>query len=98
MPRPARRAPHRVVRVPHRAHPEDLDTDFPEVAAELLDVLYPQYLRPVPSMAVARFDFDPERAKLTTGFVIAKHTQLFAVADRARSAACALPIRSRSGP
>ncbi len=60
----------------------DLDTDFPEVAAELLDVLYPHYLRPVPSMAVARFDFDPERAKLTTGFAIAKHTPLFAVADQ----------------
>lgn len=60
----------------------DLDTDFPEIAAELLDVLYPHYLRPVPSMAVARFDFDPERAKLTTGFEIAKHTPLFAVADQ----------------
>ena len=60
----------------------DLDSDFPEVAAELLDVLYPHYLRPVPSMAVARFDFDPERAKLTSGFEIAKHTQLFAVADQ----------------
>lgn len=60
----------------------DLDTDFPEVAAELLDVLYPHYLRPVPSMAVARFDFDPARAKLTTGFSIEKHTPLFAVADQ----------------
>ncbi|HEV7238633.1 MAG TPA: type VI secretion system baseplate subunit TssF [Thermoanaerobaculia bacterium] len=60
----------------------DLDSDFPEIAAELLDVLYPHYLRPVPSMAVARFDFDPERAKLTTGFEIEKHTQLFAVAEQ----------------
>jgi len=31
----------------------DLDSDFPEIAAELLDVLYPHYLRTVPSMAIA---------------------------------------------
>jgi type VI secretion system protein ImpG len=60
----------------------DLDTDFPEIAAELLDVLYPHYLRPVPSMSVARFDFDPERGKLTTGFEVPKHTPLFAMADQ----------------
>src|ERR1041384_4986251 len=34
----------------------DLDADFPEIAKELLDVLYPHYLRPIPSLAVARFD------------------------------------------
>ena len=60
----------------------DLDTDFPEVASELLDVLYPHYLRPVPSISVARFDFDPERGKLTTGFRIPRHTPLFAVAGQ----------------
>jgi type VI secretion system protein ImpG len=60
----------------------DLDADFPEIAAELLDVLYPHYLRPVPSMAVARFDFDPLRAKLTTGFEIPRHTQLFTTAGQ----------------
>lgn len=56
----------------------DLDSDFVEIAAELLNVLYPHYLNPVPSMAVARFDFDPLRAKLTSGFDIPKHTGLFA--------------------
>lgn len=56
----------------------DLDNDFVEIAAELLNVLYPHYLNPIPSMAIARFDFDPLRAKLTTGFEIAKHTGLFA--------------------
>lgn len=60
----------------------DLDSDFPEIAAELLDVLYPHYLRPVPSMSVARFDFDPERGKMTTGFEIPKHTMLFAIAEK----------------
>src|SRR5262245_20215600 len=60
----------------------DLDNDFPEIAAELLDVLYPHYLAPVPSMAVARFDFDPERGKLTSGLEIPRHTPLFAHAEQ----------------
>jgi type VI secretion system protein ImpG len=60
----------------------DLDADFPEIAAELLGVLYPHYLNPVPSMAVARFDFDPDRGKLTTGKVIPRHTPLFSVAEQ----------------
>jgi len=56
----------------------DLDNDFSEIASELLNVLYPHYLNPIPSMAVARFDFDRENAKVTTGFVIPKNTPLFA--------------------
>lgn len=61
----------------------DLDTDFIEIAAELLNVLYPHYLNPVPSMSIARFDFDPLRAKLTSGFDIPKHTGLFASSTNA---------------
>jgi len=57
---------------------KDLDSDFVEIAAEMLNVLYPHYLNPIPSMAIARFDFDPLRAKLTSGFDIPKHTGLFA--------------------
>jgi type VI secretion system protein ImpG len=60
----------------------DLDADFPEIAAELLGILYPHYLNPVPSMAVARFDFDPERGKLTTGLTIPRHTPLFAHSEQ----------------
>ena len=60
----------------------DLDADFPEIAKELLDVLYPHYLRPVPSLAVARFDVDPERGKLTSGYEIPRDTPLFVHAER----------------
>lgn len=56
----------------------DLDSDFPEIAAELLNVLYPHYLCPVPSMAVARFEVDPERGRLTTGYEVPRQTRLFA--------------------
>jgi type VI secretion system protein ImpG len=56
----------------------DLDSDFPEIAAELLNVLYPHYLTPVPSMTIVRFEVDPKRGKLTSGHEIPRHTQLFA--------------------
>jgi type VI secretion system protein ImpG len=60
----------------------DLDSDFPEIAAELLNVLYPHYLAPVPSMTIVRFEVDPERGKLTTGFEVPRHTQVFTHAER----------------
>ncbi len=60
----------------------DLDSDFPEIAAELLNVLHPHYLNPIPSMAMARFEVDPERGKLTTGYEIPRHTRLFASSEK----------------
>jgi type VI secretion system protein ImpG len=56
----------------------NLDNDFPEIGAELLNILYPQYLLPTPSLAIARFDVDPQRTKLTSGYLIPRHTKLFA--------------------
>lgn len=56
---------------------QNLDSDFPEVAVELLNILHPHYLNPIPSMAVAAFEVDPERGKLTSGHLIPKHTPLF---------------------
>jgi type VI secretion system protein ImpG len=56
----------------------NLDGDFPEIAAELLDILYPHYLNPVPSMTIAQFHVDPERGKLDAGYEVAEHTALFA--------------------
>jgi type VI secretion system protein ImpG len=52
----------------------DLENDFPEIATELLDVLYPQYLNPVPSMTIARFDPLPT---LTEGARVDRGTPLF---------------------
>jgi type VI secretion system protein ImpG len=38
-----------------------IDDEFPEVVESLLNMLYPHYLRPVPSMAVAQFRFEPQQ-------------------------------------
>ena len=57
---------------------QQTDSQFPEITSALLGLLYPQFLNPVPSMAIARFDADPEQGIPTSGYVIEKHTPLFA--------------------
>src|SRR6267154_5607611 len=43
-----------------------IDDEFPEITEALLTVLYPHYLRPIPSMSIVEFDLDPESGGLTT--------------------------------
>lgn len=54
-----------------------LDDEFPQVTEALLGMLYPHYLRPVPSMSVVEFHLDPEQGKLTTGLKIPRDTVLY---------------------
>jgi len=53
-----------------------IDDDFPEVSEALLNVVYPHYIRPIPSMSLVEFHLDPEQGKLTTGLGIPKDTPL----------------------
>ncbi len=55
-----------------------LDSEFPEITASLLGVLYPHLVNPVPPMAIAHFEADPAQRKLTSGYTISKNTPLFA--------------------
>lgn len=57
----------------------ELDRELPEVSAGMLEVLYPHFLRPVPSMTVARFDIDPRQGRLTGGHVVPRHAPLFSL-------------------
>lgn len=54
-----------------------LDDEFPEITESLLNVVYPHYLAPVPSMAIVQFVLDPEQANATTGRTIERGTTLF---------------------
>ncbi len=47
-----------------------LDDDFPEVSEALLGILYPHYLAPIPSAAIAQFSLDRHKGQLTTGYAI----------------------------
>jgi type VI secretion system protein ImpG len=59
----------------------DLATDFPQIAAELLDVLYPHYLQPVPSMTIAQFVVDPDK-KMGSSHTVKRETHLFTHGER----------------
>lgn len=48
-----------------------IDDEFPELTDALLNVLYPHYLAPIPSMAMLQLDLDPVRAKPPEGLKIA---------------------------
>lgn len=54
-----------------------LEDDFPEISEALLGILYPQYVRPVPSLSIVQFDLDPDQGSPAEGLEIPKGTQLF---------------------
>src|SRR5688500_11163482 len=43
-----------------------LDDEFPEITESFLNVLYPHYLAPIPSMAIAQFNLGSPNDKLTS--------------------------------
>src|SRR5688572_15616268 len=49
-----------------------LDDEFPEVTQALLGVLYPHYLAPIPSFAVAQLDLAEGQNELTAGATVAR--------------------------
>ena len=54
-----------------------IDDDFPEVIEALLNVVYPHYVRPIPSMSLVEFHPDPDQGKLTSGLAIPRGSTLF---------------------
>jgi len=54
-----------------------IDDEFPEITEALLTVLYPHYIRPIPSMTVAQFHLDPEQGKLAGGLPIPRGSMLY---------------------
>ena len=53
------------------------EDEFPEITEALLTVVYPQLVRPIPSMSVVEFQLDPEKGKLTSGMKIERNSPLF---------------------
>ena len=52
-----------------------VDDDFPEITESFLNVLYPHYLAPIPSMSIVQFT--PKAGTLTTGYEIPRGTGLY---------------------
>lgn len=53
-----------------------LDDEFPEITESLLDVLYPHYLRPIPSQAIVQFQVDPSASSGADVVEVAKGTSI----------------------
>src|SRR5271165_218590 len=53
-----------------------IDDEFPEISEALLTVIYPQLVRPTPSMSIVEFQLDPEKGKLTSGQPIERNAVL----------------------
>lgn len=59
----------------------NLESEFPRISTALLGNVYPQFVAPTPSMAIAHFAADPDQGGLTTGFDIPRETPLFAASE-----------------
>lgn len=57
-----------------RVH-KKLDDEFPEIVEAFLEVLYPHYLRPTPSLSIVQFGLG-RQAKVTEGYHVPRHTEL----------------------
>jgi type VI secretion system protein ImpG len=72
----------------------NLDASLPEITTALLDLLYPNYIAPLPSITVARFEVDPKQGKLTEGYLLPKHTPVFAESTQGGPAPRTLRFRT----
>ncbi len=53
-----------------------LDEQFPAFTQHLLEIVYPQYLAPTPSMAVVQFEPDRSEGALSQGFTVERNSSL----------------------
>jgi len=54
-----------------------IDDEFPEITEALLGIVYPHFIRPLPSMSIVQFHLDPQIGKLSTGWPIPRETLLY---------------------
>jgi type VI secretion system protein ImpG len=65
-----------------------IDAEFPQFTEQLLELVYPQYLSPTPSMTIVRFQPDLTETSLVNGFNIPRLTALHNVLDKGDYTPC----------
>jgi len=65
-----------------------IDAEFPQFTEYLIEQLYPNFLAPVPSMMVAKFEPDLQETSLANGFKIPRHTSLYSIIGKGEHTAC----------
>lgn len=54
-----------------------IDDEFPEITESFLSLLYPHYLRPIPSMCIAQFEAEPDTNRLGEGYTVDRGATLY---------------------
>lgn len=65
-----------------------VDAEFPRFTQHLLEMVYPHFLSPVPSMAIVQMQPDLNDPALQKGSVIARHTRLRSQIGKGEQTAC----------
>ena len=65
-----------------------VDAEFPRFTQHILDIVYPHYLAPTPSMAVVQCQPDLMEGSLNEGFLIPKETSLRSNIGKGEQTAC----------
>jgi type VI secretion system protein ImpG len=53
-----------------------LDDSFPELTEAVLGILYPHYLRPIPSLAIVQMELDASQHELFAGYRVPRGTRI----------------------
>jgi type VI secretion system protein ImpG len=70
-----------------------IDAEFPRFTQHLLELLYPHYLAPTPSMAVVQFAPNPKESALAAGFKVPVDTVLRSRLGRREQTACEYRVK-----
>ena len=65
-----------------------VDAEFPRFTQHLLDMVYPNYNEPIPSMTLVQFQPDLAEGSLAEGFQIARHSALRSEMGKGEQTAC----------
>ena len=70
------RAPDGGLRLPHLARAAENGRRVPTLSQRLLEIIYPNYLSPTPSMAIAELQPDSSKGDISNGFVVPRGTMM----------------------
>jgi type VI secretion system protein ImpG len=65
-----------------------LDAEYPTFTQSLLEIAYPHYLAPTPSMTVVQMQIDPDDGSLDSGFILPRDSVLRATLGRDSQTSC----------
>jgi type VI secretion system protein ImpG len=65
-----------------------MDSEFPQLVQNLLEVIYPHFLAPMPSMAIVQFEPDASKSGLSEGYSIPRGTVLRGKLVKGEQTAC----------